>query len=402
MPLGNWIEYTAELAQRLGHLKAIVIVSSPSKVTDAAGINSQLSKLLTRRVTVPGLDPAVKRYFRYRKSKGVSAAIDIQDCYLSDPGIPSQTGALTKSAFRDSLIPNLASEIHLLHSNNYSLTPLGQVLIHLIGEEEASALRQYNQNVNPFLLTTEQKVFFLYCLLRSDGDVLRRLYSRLLSRTGWFHRSEAGNELVEVFREIASDYSKKSRSGRDVATVQKLREYAHAIESQPNTSHSGVREQRTTVRLETFVDMGLLEKEDPTKYTYRFTPIGTAFIRDFIQAADVDSFLLENFFKSANQSFGCGAKPIYECKDLFLQLLFPGHSLLASGLGYAPLHETLLLTVLTNLGGNQRTYFEISWGMQAIKEVQKAHPDDIRFNVNRQGEIRYVKLSRGLYRDTHS
>lgn len=396
MIIGNWIELTSETAQRLGHLKAIAVVSSPSKTTNTEGINAELSKLLTRRVSLLTVNAEIEKYFRNRKSKDVSEAIDIQDCYLSDPRIPSQTGALAKSAFRDSLIPNLATEIGLLLPTNYSLTPLGQVLVHLIRPEESAALRQYDLNVNPFLLTTEQKVFFLYCFLRSDGDVLRRLYSRLISRTGWFHRSEAGNELVEVFREIAADYSKKIRSGRDVAAVQKLKEYALAIESQPATSHSGVREQRTTVRLEVFVDMGLLEKEDPTKYTYKFTPIGTAFMRDFTQGADVDSFLLDNFFNSVNQSFGRGAKPIYDSKDLFLQLLLPEHSLLASGLGYAPLHETLLLTILRNLGGGRRVYFELSWGIEAIKELQRGYPNDIKFNINRQGEIRYVKFSRGF------
>lgn len=396
MTIGSWIELTSEKAQRLGYLKAIVLLSSPSKTTNTEGINAELSKLLTRRVPLSTVNPDIEKYSRNRKSKDSSEAIDIQDCYLSDPRMPSQTGALAKSAFRDSLIPNLATEIRLLLPTNYSLTPLGQLLFHLVRPEESAALRQYDPNVNPFLLTTEQKAFFLYCFLRSDGDVLRRLYSRLISRAGWFHRSEAGNELAEVFREIAAGYSKKIRSGRDVTAVQKLREYALAIESQPDTSHSGVREQRTTMRLEVFVDMGLLEKEDPTKYTYRFTPNGTAFMRDFTQAADVDSFLLEYFFNSVNQSFGCGAKPIRDSKDLFLQLLLPEHSLLASGLGYGPLHETLLLTVLRNLGGGRHVYFELSWGIEAIKELQRGHPNDIKFNINRQGEIRYVKFSRGF------
>lgn len=150
------------------------------------------------------------------------------------------------------------------------------------------------------------------------------------------------------------------------------------------------------VRLEVFVDIGLLEKEDPTKYTYRFTPFGTEFMRDFIQAPNLESFLMQHFFESVNQSFGCNAKPFHDCKDRFLELLLPGHNLLASGLGYAPLHETLLLTILRNLGGSQRVYFELSWGIEAVKELQRAYPDDIKFNINRQGEIRYVKFSRGF------
>jgi hypothetical protein len=392
MALARWIELTAEGMQRLGHVKALISISSPARLTNFQAANAELSRLVRAMVPIGQATEAVQKYFGTRKKpRGKDGKVEIQDAFLSMANIPSQTGSLTNKAFEDGHIVNLAVALGLLRPKNFSLTPLGRVLQNIMGEKETAAFKSYSLESNPYVLKPAEKVFFLYCLISSDGDVTRRFYPKLLDTGGKFNRAEAGNTLAEVFREMASDFKSKARSLEDFATIRKWQEYAHTIENQPITSHSGVREQRVTLRLEAFVDLSFLVKDDPSRYAYRFTPFGACFAQNLRGLGEIETFLRESYFQFVNECWDLGATKAEEVEEI-IPLVIPSYMRLKSDLGYAPILEMLLSASIDALGGSPGRYFELGSGIQAVRTFQREHPDDVRFNVDRRGEIRYVKL----------
>jgi hypothetical protein len=392
MALSGWIELTTEGMQRLGHVKALVSISSPARLTNFQALNAELSRLVRAMVPIGAPTEAVQKYFGTRKKpRGKDGRVEIQDAFLSMTSMPSQTGSLTNKAFEDGHIVNLAVALGLLRAKNFSLTPLGRILQHIMGEKGAAAFKSYSPESNPYVLKPAEKVFFLYCFISSDGEVIKRLYPRLLEVEGEFNRAEAGNILADVFREMASDFKSKARSLEDFATIRKWHEYAHAIENQPLTSHSGVREQRVTLRLEAFVDLSLLQKDEPSKYSYRFGPTAKCFSQRLRDLGESETFLRESYFQFVNECWELGGTKA-EDVDEIVTLAMPAYMRLKSDLGYAPLLEMLLLANINALGESPRRYFELGSGMQAVRVFQRDHPDDVRFNVDRRGEIRYVKF----------
>jgi hypothetical protein len=309
--------------------------------------------------------------------------------------MPSQTGSLTNRLLEDGQIVNLALSLGLLRPGNFSLTPLGGVLRQLMPPSEVSAFKEYRAEENPYFLTLAQKVFFLFCLISSDGDVVKRLYAKLRQVTQEFSRATAGDMLARVFREMGLEFKGSAVAAGDVSALRKWQEYARMIEQQPRTSHSGVREQRVTLRLEAFVDLGWLVKDDPSKYAYRFSPAGLCFSEKLMCAIDVGAFLQSSFFEAATECFGCGAARA-EASDEILESVVPAYLLLRSDLGYSPLFEMLLLANLRALEEGRGRFFELRSGVEAVRAWQRQYPDDVRFSVDSRGDIRYVRFGEAL------
>lgn len=396
MGLGRWIELTAEGMQRLGHVKALVSISSPTKLTSFQALNADLSRVIRNKVPIGEVTEVAQKYFGTRKKpRDKGGRVEVQDAFLLDANVPSQTGSLTNKAFEDGHIVNLAVALGLLRPRNFSLTPLGGILQRVMGELEAVAFKNYPSFCNPYVLKPAEKVFFLFCFVSSDGDVIKRLYPKLVEIGGEFHRADAGNKLAEVFRQMTSDFKTTARTVEDFVTIRRWQEYAHTIENQPLSSHSGVREQRVTLRLEAFVDLSILQKDDPFRYSYRFTPGGACFSGKLMEIENIEVFLQESFFQSINECYAFEAAKAVTVEEI-LDVVIPSYLRLKSDLGYAPLAEMLLLANLSGLGEGPKRFFELRSGIQAVKEWQKEHPDDIRFSVDRRGQIRYVKFDQSL------
>ncbi|MGA3166232.1 MAG: hypothetical protein ABSF14_08945 [Terriglobia bacterium] len=99
----------------------------------------------------------------------------------------------------------------------------------------------------------------------------------------------------------------------------------------------------------------------------------------------------ESYFQFVNECWEFGGTKAEEVDEI-ITLAMPAYLRLKSDLGYAPLLEMLLLGSIGALGESHRRYFELGSGIQAVRAFQREHPDDVRFNVDRRGEIRYVKF----------
>lgn len=415
MALARWIDECFEGMQRLGHVKALVTIVSPSDPVSLKKLNSQLEELLTKHVDVTPDEAATfssrsaarRRYAAEDVESEKTAAADsprprrappeLQDFYLlPDNSLPSSTGNLNRCGFRDSYIPIFGKVLGIITAERHTLTPRGKVLLNLVTEEEVDAFRVPRRDANPYKLSLNQQIFFLYCLLDRDGDVLRRLGEKLLSLDETFSRAKAGRQLGIVFREMSEAYRRLAQRGDELATLRRWKEYADAIENQKPSSHAGVREQRVTMRLEALVDAGLLRKDNPHGFkSYRVSEAGRSFLGALSTAQATDGFLRSGFFSAVNEAYGIGATALQEMWQV-LGALAPSYQVLRSPLRYAPIEETALMSAIQLMTSEHKHFFEREHVMGAMLELRRMYPDDIRFNIDQFGKIRYIKLGESL------
>src|SRR5437016_3640737 len=130
--------------------------------------------------------------------------------------MPSRRGKLHPDD--EERYPYLAIELGFLRKGTFSLLVRGQAFLSLTQEEEKTAFRvpkavPPDLTINPLLLSTSQKLIFLFSLIERDGDALMRLYEALLNRPRQFTDREAGNLLPQIYRNIAKAARSKARSG---------------------------------------------------------------------------------------------------------------------------------------------------------------------------------------------
>src|SRR5262249_12566079 len=146
------------------------------------GLTRAFSSEVTRLVPVPKdkrdtFENYVRQQQLHRRYREGQATAEIQDILLSDPALPSHTGAITgeldRKGYRHAVyveIPTWAARLRLVRQQNYTLTDRGRVLL-LAGKappERSSAIHDRN----PLHLSAPEQYVSLFCLLDIDGDLL--------------------------------------------------------------------------------------------------------------------------------------------------------------------------------------------------------------------------------------
>jgi hypothetical protein len=316
--------------------------------------------------------------------------------------------------------PYLAVDLGLLRKGTYSLLVRGQSFLSLVSEEEKKAFSRteftsINGIPNPFRLAFPQRLVLLFSFIEKDGDVLKILYSKLLPLSEPFLAKDAGNYLPEIYRAIAKESRAKARSGDDLSRIQKLLDTADKIEAvkrNPSPGGKNPREHGITVRLEAFVDLGLLSKLAPFAYRYQITDTTKTFLGVLVNSANnravlekkekcdacgvyhqdnIHYFLHHSFFDAANKAFVLNGVHRID-RGTILHTIQKAYTILKSPLGYVPILEVTLLAgiySITELGA----YFEIFEAIDTLKSLQKEQPELVRFNVDRWGALTFVKFN---------
>src|SRR5687768_2173944 len=101
-PVGQlrWIDYARRSMQRLGFLKWTLDLASPTRGQSLESLTRRFFDSVTKLVDVPPeLRDAIEEYIRFqqlhRRYKPGVSRVEIQDIYLSDPRLPSHSGAIT-------------------------------------------------------------------------------------------------------------------------------------------------------------------------------------------------------------------------------------------------------------------------------------------------------------------
>jgi len=398
--------------QRLGFLKYLILKASQSATNNLATLGNELITGVSRKVYVI-LTPQLQNYVRIaltdaiyknlradlskpldENSERQVAQVELQDIYLADSSLQSRRGKLVKEDWRK--YPYLAIDLGLLRKGTYSLLVRGQSFLSLVTEEERKAFGKQefsDVDVNPFQLTTEQRLLLLFSFIEKDGDVLSRLYSKLLPLSEPFTDREAGDYLPEIYRFISKESRKKARSGDDLLRIQKMLDTADKIEAWKGKPYSGkgARELSITPRLEPFVDLGLLSKPDPYAYRYKVTDATKIFFEPLIKVESIDYFLHSSFFEVTSKAFNLNAEHRAD-REIILPAIQKAYVILKSPLGYVPILEVCLLAGIYSITESGR-YFEISEATDTMKALQKEIPELVRFNVDRWGVLTFVKFN---------
>jgi len=244
------------------------------------------------------------------------------------------------------------------------------------------------------MLTLQQKLVLLFSIIESDGDLLKYLFGELIKGVSTFALQEAGNRLPDIYRLLAKEGRVIARSGDDLLKIQRLLDIADNIEAvkrNPSPGGKNAREHAITLRLESFVDLGLLSKSDPYSNQYMLNNNAITFFDRLLRAKNIDTFLKTSFFGAINSALGINAVHCVGRKNI-LPVVQQAYRNLKSPIGYASIAETCLLGGIYYMA-NFGSYFEIEEAIDELKSLQKERPDYIRFNVDQWGSLSFIKIS---------
>jgi hypothetical protein len=380
----------------------ICSISSPSYGINLEGITARFQSRITSSKRISEM-PEQRRHEvleyinwhrsnRYKSGPGDFASCELQQYYLSDPRLPSQSGALTGKLRSVNYlhteyveIPTWAVRLGLLRESNYTLTERGKAFLALQAKGNSMAYRQ-KPDENPYLLMPSEKYLFLYCLLDADGDLIKRLYKRLILQTGLFDKSAVGNCMLESLEELRQETKKRWLNVTNRSVDIQLKS---AIEAIRNKS-----DQAILPRLEPFVDCGLLKRANRQSNIYETAGNTRLFIDNLNQSSSVDKFLSDSL--AVNTAALLGLE--YENNlELVPSYVARSYNLLKSGFGYCSIRDLAILAVAYSMGDGLGI-FEIGDVEQAILNFYRKHGTSVRFTKNRQGNLALVKFDSSFIR----
>lgn len=390
--------------QRLGYLKLLTHHTSRTETSSITKLGGQLVEATMRRIRIePPFSRALADYVQYRLTGGLYAgvreavlsqkptatSVELQDLYLCDPKVPSNTGKLNDSSREK--YPYFGTALDLIKSGTWSLMTRGLLLLHLTPKEELASFETYQPAWNPLLLTREQSALLLFCFVDNDSEILFPLFQKLTEFSKTFDEREAGDLLPTIIRSAVSTLNKGSLSFEERSRLAHLSKVANTIEQYRGRSDAGTtaREVACRVRLEPFCDLGLLKKPDPHRFIYELTPAFTSLMTNWRGADATDDFLENRFFAMLARMHGIPVKTASEAEAR--AALEQAGDVLKSTLGYSPIRDCSLLAGIRLLFDHQRV-LELGASFNTLRDWQKAAPETVRFTVDRMGELAYVKF----------
>lgn len=396
--------------QRLGYLKRLVRRVTSLSTSNLENLGTDLTSTVTRKVRVT-LTPARVAYIRKRlydrvysglkkqaaawsENDEIVVAMELQDLYLADPGMPSQTGKLVDADWRQ--YPGLSVALGLVRGGTYSANTRSLSFLDLVTADELQAFLEYKPDANPLFISRKQALLLLYSLLENDGEIVVPLLCQLaMDLADGFSERDAGDRLPGIYRATINRHRKRLLPAADRDRLEVLSRVADSIEKQRGQQYTGgsSREHSIRVRLEPYVDMGILSKPDPVHYSYVFTETGsvwTEVLQEVSTDSKVSDFLAHHFFATAGRAWKLDWQVCSEPYAVVSHLYGAWQAIQSSG-GYAPIEELALLAGIRALL-EHGLVIEPSVAHEAILAYQKENPYKVRFTVNRMGVLAHARF----------
>lgn len=315
--------------------------------------------------------------------------LEVQDFWLSSDTVRSSAGAERES----SLVRTVSTcvELGLLTPGKLSLTSWGEVLLTL------ASLEALLSGQNPFEPSPAYCWAAYFLVLRSDwafsGAVLRALPEM---RFGF--REDILPKATSIIESVlrATPASASNRSARAWLTrqLQSARRLdVRSLELQPSDSVDTKTllrplEDVFLPRLEFMVDVGILTKPDPGRFTYERGPSYEAFSE---LVAGSQTRLDHSFFTTVARASGRDGTAV-EAPDGVAAHLAQSARALKGVTGYAPIHETVTLANLTGWARDPWMYVEIETAEAALRSLATATPVRARLLSDRFGRAHTFSL----------
>jgi hypothetical protein len=417
----RWVSFARVSMQRPGHLVAVAAAASDSAPTSLAGLGRAYAGIVRRCHRVDEANAGdVVRYLRtlrlwkrYGGHQGALAKLDEpgglppverQDLWLADPALPSATGAVTDEVIEE--LPQLGASLGLVRPHNFTRSERGKAIVALYrpGLERLAA---GDALPNLFRLVTGVETggqgrgaacYLMHALIEADGDFLAAAWGAALEHgdTEGFTRASFGELLPIACRRLAEKLS-HSRVTADRLIIGRLDGLARHIEEKTPTTErtwggGRPRDQVGTLRLEPYVDFGLVTRTSRTDYRYTLTTAQRTFFATLADAADVGDFLSTQLVATYLKALGIDPRPI-GADDMWVRIEH-AYTQVRSGLGYAPASEVVLLAIATMLDEGGDASFELADGLAVLRARQRDRPAEIRYGVSRTGEPTYIRLGK--------
>lgn len=395
----RWVDYARRSMQRLGFVKWVLRLASQPQTLES--LTRTFAASITKVVPVPpGRTESFEKYvleqhLNKQRYRGELTSAQLQDIHLSDPNLPSRSGAITgdveRKGYRHAVyveIPTWAARLRLLRDQNYTVTDRGRVLL-MFGKQPEDSFATGERN--PLYLNISERYIALFCLLDADGDLLRAMYERLISLKT-FTRAQAGDAAVEALQELRKTRLKSTSTGR----LQQLQVKAdRTIAAVRNQSPSGLgpRESIATPRTEPLVDCGVLTKPWPDSYEYSLTAWGKDLLGALISESSVSRFLY--FQLSSAMSLAVGRSVSAGAPSL--DTVRRPYSELRSGLGYVSLRELAVAAVGQALSSPEAQLFEINALEHALREASAQGNRYVRLTAGRTGGSVLVRIDKRAF-----
>lgn len=424
MPDLRVLDHIARPMQRLGYLKRVTRRVTATDTSNLDNLGHDLIDTVTRKVRVQ-MNPQRAAYVKarltdraYQTLKDQTNAylansadppevlMELQDLYLADPMVPSGVGKLVRDDWRK--YPALGMNLGLIRAGTYSATTRALSLLYFTPEPEQKAFVEYTPDNNPLYLSQRQGLLMLYSCLENDGEAVIPLLRQLAAHNGptvsdvkgvTFSDRDAGDLLPEIYKAAIVRHRARSLSAdlRDRLAV--LETSAESIARQRNVEgYSGgtAREHASRVRVEPYVDIGLLTKPDPYRYEYTMSAVGLAWATAFdgVESSNaIEDFLTNRFFSTAAAAWQIPAEPLTDRDGIVAHVQKAWKAINSPG-GYAPIEEMGLVAGIEALL-DQGLIIEIAAARQALIDYQRVNPYSVRFTVNRMGVLAHARFLEG-------
>lgn len=371
--------------QRIGHLRVLLSLLRGKRRTSLERLASSLgvalfSKVPTSEITHGNLREWIdKRQQRTRVGPDPSS-VHLQDAYLSDPRLPSLTGTVTPQTTNE--VIQWAVQAGLIRRDTGTLSGLGELLETLEEDVVGNTATKYQPVRNPYLFSEAAGSLLIWALvlLSSDLKALTAFLPRLPVGSE-FDRSEAGDLLADALAAVLENAS--DQMGRHV--ISGLRTSIAALERQRGTPSRGVREHLVAVRLEPLVDLGILKKKDAYRWRYYMGAATRTISPELVSAWPKVSAIVG--------SAGLDVKRAASSSRIW-GWLYKGFQDAQSPVRFAGLDETILAGLYH--AANSGEIFEWQEATDLISRAQRSAPKDVRFNVDRYGKVRHIRLPEAM------
>lgn len=407
MPI-RFITYSRVGMQRAGLLVAAVATASDRQSMDLDRAGGRLLSLVSRGVPLASEEQVNrasdylgglrlwKRYGHLRdKPVAIGDTLEVQDLWLADPRLPSATGAITVENAVE--MPQLAVALRLLRDGNYTRTDRGRALLLALGDEGTRALRDSAAGVNPLVLPLAARLMLLAALLRADGDFLQSLWrTSPVIEAETFTRVDVTRSLKQACDDLLARARRRARTGADRRVVMRIGEWGDAVAKERGVGKDwgGGRppDQLATLRLEPFVDLGVITREDRYLYRYRLSPGQREFLATLAAADDVDRLVDDELVALTVSAHGDPPLP-QASRDQAWDAIRTAYDELRSALGFASFQEVVLLAAGRLAEGERPCRLELRNGIDLLMAQRRESPKDVRLGINRGGVLTYMKLS---------
>ena len=367
---------------------------------------SRLLRVVSKRCEVPsGLAPDVERYLaglrlwkRYGHLQGEALKPDdllwIQDVWLADPAVPRATGAVTRENATE--LPQLGVALRFLREGNYTRTDRGRALLIALGGRRSS-IERAEPAPNPLGLGFASQLLLAAALLEADGDFLQSVWRTAeVLEAETFTRVDFTSGMKAACDDLLARGRRRTRTGADRGVMVRLKDWADAV-AKPRGSGKdwgGGRppDQLATVRVEPWVDLGVLTAADRFSYKYALTPGQRQVVAAFAHADEIAELSATSLVTLMHTAHG-RPLPRRAGDQEAWDAIRVAYGELRTTLGFAAFAEVVLLAAGRLADAPQPRLLELRQGVDLLKERRRDAPRDVRIGINRRGDLTYMKLS---------